>query len=272
MRRLYPLTPEEQEFAAIRIDLVDTFLRRERLDPNEYYDIVIFGYLEAVQKQHREPIEEERQNFNALAKICMRHAVGEDWKYRLKEKRKGDLLSLSLEHLATSTDNEDFSFYDIIPDSKTDIEMQVVNLDLIERLLAVATPREREAIDLVCQGYETREVADLLGIARLTSSVTLHHFRVKAKAVLAGQEAFVPRCQRPKQKPEEKAAKDKARRKAYQEAHPEEMRAKWREQGARKRARAREKKLAEARLQCETQEKYRPQCSEHQGRQVAVAV
>lgn len=142
MRRLYPLTPEEQEFAAIRIDLVDTFLRRERLDPNEYYDIVIFGYLEAVQKQHREPIEEERQNFNALAKICMRHAVGEDWKYRLKEKRKGDLLSLSLEHLATSTDNEDFSFYDIIPDSKTDIEMQVVNLDLIERLLAVATPRE----------------------------------------------------------------------------------------------------------------------------------
>ena len=43
MRRLYPLTPEEQEFAAIRIDLVDTFLRRERLDPNEYYDIVIFG-------------------------------------------------------------------------------------------------------------------------------------------------------------------------------------------------------------------------------------
>lgn len=62
MRRLYPLTPEEQEFAAIHIDLVDTFLRRERLDPNEYYDIVIFGYLEAVQKQHREPIEEERQN------------------------------------------------------------------------------------------------------------------------------------------------------------------------------------------------------------------
>lgn len=71
MRRLYPLTPEEQEFAAIHIDLVDTFLRRERLDPNEYYDIVIFGYLEAVQKQHREPIEEERQNFNALAKsVC----------------------------------------------------------------------------------------------------------------------------------------------------------------------------------------------------------
>lgn len=116
MRRLYPLTPEEQEFAAIHIDLVDTFLRRVRLDPDEYYDIVIFGYLEAVQKQHREPIEEERQNFNALAKICMRHAVGEDWKYRLKEKRKGDLLNLSLDHLDTCTENDEFSFLDFIPD------------------------------------------------------------------------------------------------------------------------------------------------------------
>lgn len=114
MRTLYPLTQEEQELAAAHVDLVDKFLYYERLDPEEYYDIVIFGYLEAVQKQSREPIPEERQNFKALTKICMKHAVGEDWKFRNKAKRKGD--PVSLDYMGTTAEGDDFSYYDLIAD------------------------------------------------------------------------------------------------------------------------------------------------------------
>lgn len=250
MRKLYPLTSEEQKFAEIHIDLVDKFLRFERLDPAEYYDIVIFGYLEAVQKQYRDPIAEERQNFKALAKICMRHAVGEDWKFQNKEKRRGNPLSLDY----VEADEDDYSFYDLIKDTVQDAENQVVDSDLIARILAVATPREREAIDLACLGYETREIAEIMGIAGNTASATLSHFREKAKAVRDDREVIkCPQYNRNKEKRQ-------AYNRTYQQAHRLELNAKQRARYAAKRAQAQER------------EKNRPRCSEHQGRQVAVAV
>ena len=45
MSKMEPLTVEEQEMAEQYFYLVDKFLKREHLDPNEYYDVVIFGYL-----------------------------------------------------------------------------------------------------------------------------------------------------------------------------------------------------------------------------------
>lgn len=252
MRRLYPLTLEEQEFAAIHVELVDKFLRYERLDPSEYYDIVIFGYLEAVQKQFRNPIAEDRQNFKALAKICMKHAIGEDKKFQNKEKRRGT--PLSMDYLETDTDGDDFSFHDLIGDTTQATESQAIDSDLIARILAVATPREREAVDLVCQGYETREIAEILGIARDTASATLYHFRAKAKAVRDDREVIKsPQWARDKEKV-------RARNRAYQQAHRLELNAKERARYAARRAKVQE------------QEKRRPRCSEHQERQIAVAI
>lgn len=252
MRRLYPLTSEEQRFAEIHIDLVDKFLRQGRLDPEEYYDIVVFGYLEAVQKQFRGPIAEDRQNFKALAKICMKHAIGEDKKFQNQKKRQGD--TVSMDYLGTDTDDDDFSFHDLIADTTQVTECQAIDSDLISRILAVATPREREAIDLVCQGYETREIAEILGIARSTASTTLCHFRAKAKAVRDDREVIKnPQWERDKEK-------IRARNRAYQQAHRLELNAKERARYAARRARAQE------------QEKHRPRCNDHQERQVAVAV
>ena len=50
MRALRPMTQEEREFAEQNHDLVIDYLRRKRLPMDDYYDIVIFGYLSAVQQ------------------------------------------------------------------------------------------------------------------------------------------------------------------------------------------------------------------------------
>lgn len=55
MRKLYPLTPEERAFAEEKYPLVDKFLSMKRLDPDEWFDVVIFGFLEAVQVFIRQP-------------------------------------------------------------------------------------------------------------------------------------------------------------------------------------------------------------------------
>ena len=50
MRALRPMTQEERDFAEQHHDLVIDFLRYRRLPMDEFYDVVIFGYLSAVQQ------------------------------------------------------------------------------------------------------------------------------------------------------------------------------------------------------------------------------
>ena len=45
-----PLTNEERNFATEHHNLVFAFLKKKNLSIRRYYDIVIFGYLKAVQK------------------------------------------------------------------------------------------------------------------------------------------------------------------------------------------------------------------------------
>ena len=55
MRALRPMTNEEREFAAQEHQIVIDFLRCKRLPMDDFYDIVIFGYLSAVQQYFRNP-------------------------------------------------------------------------------------------------------------------------------------------------------------------------------------------------------------------------
>ena len=63
MRKLYPLTDQEREFAEANISLVDKFLSCKGFHPDDYYDIAVFGYLEAIQVLFRKPCEPERSGF-----------------------------------------------------------------------------------------------------------------------------------------------------------------------------------------------------------------
>jgi len=55
MRALRPMTQEERDFAEQHHNLVIDFLRYRRLPMDEFYDVVIFGYLSAVQQYIRNP-------------------------------------------------------------------------------------------------------------------------------------------------------------------------------------------------------------------------
>lgn len=291
MSKMEPLTVEEQEMAEQYFYLVDKFLKREHLDPNEYYDVVIFGYLQAIQRECRNPNPPEKKNIYGLIEVCMKRAVLMEWRCQYRDMRKGDREALSLDRIPAQMDDGEFSLYDVVADVRQSTAVQVEAQDLAERVLAVATPREREAIDLACLGYETREIAQMLGITRSTASRILCNFRVKAKAVRDDREVIrCPQWVRDKEKVQarnrkyqqehraEINAKNRIRNRAYRAAHPEEVRAKDRayyaahreEICARDRAR-RAAKRAEKLAQVQEQEKRRPRCCEHQGRQ-AVAV
>lgn len=180
MKTLYPFTPEEHAFAEEYHDLVYKFLSIKKLPPVDFYDVVVFGFLEAVQTNHYHPVDPEKQNFKAFAFCCMESALRENWRFECALKRNGRPLSLDTNMDAVEGDH---SFCEILSDENQDLERKIENQDLIARLLKVATPREREAIDLVCQGYEPIEVSKIMGVAPETGRRTLYQFRLKAKAV-----------------------------------------------------------------------------------------
>lgn len=180
MCKQQPLTAEEQRLAEENLYMVDRFLRERRIDPNEYYDVVVFGYLEAIQYHTRVSPE---NNLFSLCMAFMRRKLWMEYRRMLAYKRLGDRTALSLDHPLKTAGDSSFFLLETVHDKQQDIAQQAEALDLIHRMLSIATPREREAMLLACAGNGPKEIAQMLGIARETASSTLYHFRVKAKAV-----------------------------------------------------------------------------------------
>ncbi len=83
---LKPMTDEQRKLAEENHDLVYTFLRENNLPINQYYDVVIFGYLCAVQEYCEEP-DLRRYKLTTIAWKLMMHELSNHQKY-LSSKKK----------------------------------------------------------------------------------------------------------------------------------------------------------------------------------------
>ncbi|MFW5677143.1 MAG: hypothetical protein ACOCNL_12910, partial [Acetivibrio ethanolgignens] len=92
-----PLTDEEREFAADEgnYSYLFFYMRKMRLDPEEWYDILIIPYLDAVKKYHE--YESARQYaFSTVLKNKLYSALTAELKKRKSQKRmpEGGIYSL----------------------------------------------------------------------------------------------------------------------------------------------------------------------------------
>jgi len=95
------MTREQQDFAATNHNLVYDFLNKKHLGENEYYDIVIFGYLRAVQKYIQRP-ELHRYKFSTIAWSAMETDLKNYHEYKNRPMRKA--VCCSLEQVIPCTD------------------------------------------------------------------------------------------------------------------------------------------------------------------------
>ena len=171
MRALRPMTNEEREFAEQRHGLVIDFLRCKRLPMNEFYDVVIFGYLSAVQQYFRNP--PAGVEFKAMAFRAMKDAVLRDGEYHARAKRCGYTVSLDTE-----------GRHSTIPDQKQDVERQTERKALLEQVAKVATPRENKIIELLVDGFALHEAARLLKMPRAAAESCMESFCFRARAAI----------------------------------------------------------------------------------------
>lgn len=89
-----PLTTEQSQIAELNHNLVFEFLNEYNLPESQYYDVVIFGYLCAVQEYCEKP-ELQKYSFSTLAWRKMLCEVKDHSRYLSREKRNIPTISLS---------------------------------------------------------------------------------------------------------------------------------------------------------------------------------
>ena len=171
MRALRPMTQEERDFAEQHHNLVIDFLRYRRLPMDDFYDIVIFGYLSAVQQYFRNPPADVK--FKAMAFRAMKDAILRDGEYNARAKRCGYTVSL-----------DTAGNHSTIPDQTQDVERQTERKALLEQAAKVATPRENRIIELLIDGFALHEAARFLKIPKSAAVSYMENFYGRVRAAI----------------------------------------------------------------------------------------
>lgn len=243
------LTLEEQAFAEKHLDLVDRFLWSRRLDPDEFYDIVIFGFLGAVQYHCRGPFDREDPRFIGLAFTFMQKRADSEYRrqYR-KQKNLGTQLSMD----SSYGEEDDESMHDAIPGRKDwDPDSCSIAKDMFDRAFEASSEKGKRVISLKMRGLETGEISRLLGIGERTVNYHIQQFNARITAICDG----IPFTSINTSAYEKNRDAIRARNSAYQKANRDKVNAARRARRAANReefnAKRREKRAEKKRLaQC----------------------
>ena len=151
----FALTSEQQQFAAEHHNLIYAFLNRKGLKEDEYYDIVCFGYLQAVKRYFNEPLL-KKYAFTTIAWQNMLRDMSNHIKKMSRQKRNVD--TISIHSSICENDGRTLTREEVIPgvDSlMADFETDLLLHDIASRV----SKRQMNVIRLKYGGYSNREIA-----------------------------------------------------------------------------------------------------------------
>lgn len=147
-----PLTPEQRIFAAEHHDLVYRYLRENHLPEDDYYDVVIFGYLKAV-RDYLSRDELQNYSFTTVGWIAMSRSLSRHYKKILRRKQIAEFVSIP-----TGTQSDQLSLVEHASnpdDLMLQLEMELLLHDLATRL----TKQQMNLIHLRKDGYTLQDIA-----------------------------------------------------------------------------------------------------------------
>lgn len=163
--KLEKLTESEKKFAEENHNLVYGFLHRYKYSIEEYYNVVIFGYLKAVQIYHRRKDLQNKYDFPFIAWQYMRSEIGHFFESERTQKRTLPEKSFSLN---TEIKREDGTIEICDVAGGKTAEDDVMEKMLIANIMENFTDVQRKIAELKIDGYSNREVYLLLEIPSST--------------------------------------------------------------------------------------------------------
>ncbi|WP_101877374.1 sigma-70 family RNA polymerase sigma factor [Lachnoclostridium edouardi] len=149
-----PLTPEQKTFAADNHGLVYKFLNENQLPEDEFYDVVIFGYLRAVRRFFVET-NLQKYSFSTIAWNCMRVDLFNYNKMYFRKKRNAETISIHLiPHENTLPIEETLAKPD-------ELMLQLETKLLLHDLAGRVSRQQMDMIRLKTSGYSIRDIAHI---------------------------------------------------------------------------------------------------------------
>ncbi len=192
MSTLHELTHLQKQFAEEHQETVLRFLSRMKLPVEDYYDIVIFGYLQAVQEYDENPalsrfrfttiamdivkrisklpknVSQEILYFTTMEDCLYRH-----YTYENRPKRKAPTVSIhSYTHAGRTLD-------EILPDRRKGLQEQAADRLFAMEVLSCLTDTERQMVHLKADGLTCREIAERLSTTVSGINGRFHRMRVR---------------------------------------------------------------------------------------------
>lgn len=149
------LTQSEKDFATGKYHLITDFLKRQRLDAEEFYDVVVFDFLLAVETYLNSEELQHKCEFEAVAYMYMKRAVFVHFRKKKAQKRSSEAgADISLDSM-----NENISQSDIMENVSMLEYKETVN-----EIMSNLTEEQQKIFSEKLDGYSLKEIADYNGI------------------------------------------------------------------------------------------------------------
>lgn len=150
------LTEQESAFAAEHHSLIYRYLNERDLPEEEYYDVVVFGYLNGVQKHFRRE-DLKQYSFTTIAWKAMNSSYANYERSRRYSKNNAQIVSIHEPYHSA------YALEEMIADAK-DYAEEIIGSIAVKETLQSFEQTELEILKLLMEGYPKAEICHTLSM------------------------------------------------------------------------------------------------------------
>lgn len=155
--RIRPLTPMEKQFATEKYHLIMEFIKRQRLDAEEFFDVLVFDYLLAVEIYLNNTDLQQKCEFEAVAYMYMKRAVYRHFRKQRTQKRSTEAgADISLDSLSECISQSD----------ATENVSMLEYAETVKEIMNNLTEEQQKIFSDRLEGYSLKEIANCSGIGQ----------------------------------------------------------------------------------------------------------
>ena len=154
--RIRPLTPTEKEFASDNYHLITEFLKRSKLDAEEYFDVVVLDFLLSVEIYLNSEDLQKKCNFEAFSYMYMKRAIYRHFREQKALKRSSEAgADISFDEVDAYIGKSINSM-----ENSSSLEYE----ETIKQIESILTLEQQRIFFDKLEGYTLKEIADNNGI------------------------------------------------------------------------------------------------------------
>ena len=150
-----PLTEEERKFSEENYNLIMDFMKKSKLNAEEYFDTVVFDFLLSVEKYLNDPQLQAKCSFEAVSYMYMKRAVFVHFRKQKAQKRSTEAGS------DISLDSMDMNIFN---HSTMETDSNLEYMEMVKQIENGLTEEQKKIFSDKVEGYSLKKIADNHGI------------------------------------------------------------------------------------------------------------